>query len=66
MSMFERVHMPAFDGVTEWLNSELLGPAELRGDVVVVNFWTLMRTGTLADETRRVGGVTKTKRRQAL
>jgi hypothetical protein len=24
--------------VTEWLNSEPLGPAELHGDVVLVNF----------------------------
>jgi thiol-disulfide isomerase/thioredoxin len=40
MTPFERVHMPAFAGATEWLNSEPLGPAELRGRVVVVNFWT--------------------------
>jgi thiol-disulfide isomerase/thioredoxin len=32
--------MPALDGATEWLNSEPLGPAELRGHVVVVDFWT--------------------------
>jgi thiol-disulfide isomerase/thioredoxin len=32
--------MPALDGATGWLNSEPLGPAELRGHVVVVNFWT--------------------------
>ncbi len=41
MTPFERVHMPSFAGATEWLNSEPLGPAELRGRVVVVNFWTL-------------------------
>jgi thiol-disulfide isomerase/thioredoxin len=32
--------MPAFDGATEWLNSEPLDPAGLRGRVVLVNFWT--------------------------
>ena len=32
--------MPSLGGATEWLNSEPLGPAELRGHVVVVNFWT--------------------------
>ncbi len=31
MALFERAHMPAFAGATEWLNSEPLGPAELRG-----------------------------------
>jgi thiol-disulfide isomerase/thioredoxin len=40
MTLFERVHMPSFAGATEWLNSEPLGPAELRGRVVLVNFWT--------------------------
>jgi thiol-disulfide isomerase/thioredoxin len=40
MSLLERVHMPSFAGATEWLNSEPLGPAEVRGDVVLVNFWT--------------------------
>jgi hypothetical protein len=29
--MFGRVHIPALDGATEWLNSEPLGPAKLRG-----------------------------------
>jgi thiol-disulfide isomerase/thioredoxin len=38
--VFERLHMPAFGEATEWLNSEPLGPAELRGRVVLVNFWT--------------------------
>jgi thiol-disulfide isomerase/thioredoxin len=36
-----RVHMPPLDGATGWLNSEPLSPAELRGRVVLVNFWTL-------------------------
>jgi thiol-disulfide isomerase/thioredoxin len=39
--MSQRLHMPSLDGATEWLNSEPLGPAELRGHVVLVNFWTL-------------------------
>jgi len=33
--------MPSLDGATEWLQAEPLGPAELRGHVVLVNFWTL-------------------------
>ena len=41
MTMFEDLQMPSLDGATEWLNSEPLGPAELRGHVVLVNFWTL-------------------------
>ena len=41
MSVFARVHAPPLDGATEWLGSEPLGPAELRGQVVLVNFWTL-------------------------
>jgi thiol-disulfide isomerase/thioredoxin len=41
MSVFERVHMPSLDGATEWVGSEPLGPGELRGHVVLVNFWTL-------------------------
>ena len=40
MALTERVHMPSFAGATEWLNSEPLGPAELRGHVVLVDFWT--------------------------
>jgi thiol-disulfide isomerase/thioredoxin len=34
------VHIPSLGGAIEWLNSEPLGPAELRGRVVLVNFWT--------------------------
>jgi thiol-disulfide isomerase/thioredoxin len=41
MTVFEHLHMPSLGGATEWLNSEPLGPAELRGHVVLVNFWTL-------------------------
>ena len=40
MTLHSRVRMPALDGAAEWLNSEPLGPAELRGHVVVVDFWT--------------------------
>ncbi|WP_144120203.1 thioredoxin [Catellatospora sichuanensis] len=39
--MFERVHLPAFDGATEWLDTEPLGRPELRGRAVLVDFWTL-------------------------
>jgi hypothetical protein len=35
------VHMPSLGGATEWLDSQPLGPAELRGHVVLVEFWTL-------------------------
>jgi thiol-disulfide isomerase/thioredoxin len=44
------VHMPSFAGATEWLNSEPLGPAELRGHVVLVNFWTLTCINWLRQE----------------
>jgi len=40
MSVFDRVHIPSFTGATEWLNSEPLDPDGLRGQVVLVNFWT--------------------------
>ncbi|MFL6006185.1 MAG: redoxin family protein [Gaiellaceae bacterium] len=33
--------MPSLGGATGWLNSEPLGPADLRGHVVLVDFWTL-------------------------
>ena len=39
--MFERLHMPSLGGAAEWLNSEPLTPAGLRGRVVLVDFWTL-------------------------
>jgi thiol-disulfide isomerase/thioredoxin len=32
--------LPSLDGATQWLNSPPLTPAELRGKVVLVNFWT--------------------------
>jgi hypothetical protein len=33
--------MPSLDGATAWLGSEPLGAAELRGHVVLFDFWTL-------------------------
>jgi thiol-disulfide isomerase/thioredoxin len=50
MSVQPRVHMPPLGGATEWLNSEPLGPAELRGHVVLVNFWTLTCINWLRQE----------------
>ncbi len=50
MSVFSGVHMPSLDGATGWLNSEPLGPAELRGHVVLVNFWTLTCINWLRQE----------------
>jgi thiol-disulfide isomerase/thioredoxin len=50
VSVFQRVHMPPFDGATGWLNSEPLGLAELRGHVVLVNFWTLTCINWLRQE----------------
>ena len=38
--MFERTHMPSFDGATGWIGSGPLAAEQLRGHVVVVNFWT--------------------------
>jgi len=35
-----RGHLPGFDGATGWLNSSPLTPADLRGKVVLVDFWT--------------------------
>ena len=51
MTLFERVQMPSFAGATEWLNApEPLGAAELRGRVVLVNFWTLTCINWLRQE----------------
>ncbi len=41
MTVFDRMRIPSLGGATGWLNSEPLGPAELGGHVVLVNFWTL-------------------------
>ena len=50
MAVFEPLHMPSLGGATGWLNSEPLGPAELRGHVVLVNFWTLTCINWLRQE----------------
>jgi thiol-disulfide isomerase/thioredoxin len=42
--------LPGFDGATGWLNSEPIGSAQLRGHVVVVNFWTLTCINWLRQE----------------
>jgi thiol-disulfide isomerase/thioredoxin len=42
--------IPSLAGASEWLNSEPLGPAELRGQVVLVNFWTLTCINWLRQE----------------
>ncbi len=42
--------MPSLAGATKWLGSEPLGPAELRGHVVLVNFWTLTCINWLRQE----------------
>ena len=48
--MSARLYMPPFAGTAEWLGSEPLGPAELRGHVVLVNFWTLTCINWLRQE----------------
>ncbi|HVQ86973.1 MAG TPA: redoxin domain-containing protein [Actinomycetes bacterium] len=45
-----RSHLPSLGGATEWLNSEPLGRAELSGQVVLVNFWTLTCINWLRQE----------------
>jgi thiol-disulfide isomerase/thioredoxin len=50
MAVLGRLRMPSLGGATGWLNSEPLGPAELRGHVVLVNFWTLTCINWLRQE----------------
>src|SRR3954454_2353023 len=50
MTVFARLHTPPLDGAAAWLNSEPLDPAELRGRVVLVNFWTLTCINWLRQE----------------
>jgi hypothetical protein len=50
MARFEHMHVPSLGGATEWLNSEPLGPADLGGHVVLVNFWTLTCINWLRQE----------------
>jgi thiol-disulfide isomerase/thioredoxin len=42
--------MPPLGGATGWLNSEPLDPADLRGHVALVNFWTLTCINWLRQE----------------
>ncbi|MEU8423121.1 thioredoxin [Micromonospora sp. NPDC048835] len=44
------MHLPPFTGAAEWLNTEPLGPADLGGRVVLVNFWTLTCINWLRQE----------------
>jgi thiol-disulfide isomerase/thioredoxin len=44
------VRMPSLGAATGWVNSEPLGPAELRGRVVLANFWTLTCINWLRQE----------------
>jgi thiol-disulfide isomerase/thioredoxin len=41
MTVSEHLQMPSVGGATGWLNSDPLDSAELRGRVVLVDFWTL-------------------------
>jgi thiol-disulfide isomerase/thioredoxin len=50
MTLSGRLHIPSLAGTTAWLNSEPLSPAELRGHVVLVNFWTLTCINWLRQE----------------
>jgi hypothetical protein len=50
MAVFERLHGPSLGGATEWLNSEPLGPSELGGRVVLLDFWTLTCINWLRQE----------------
>jgi hypothetical protein len=44
------VHVPSFEGATKWLNSEPLESEALRGQVLLVNFWTLTCINWLRQE----------------
>jgi thiol-disulfide isomerase/thioredoxin len=48
--VFDRLHVPALDGATGWVNSDPLTPAALRGHPVLVNFWTLTCINWLRQE----------------
>jgi hypothetical protein len=50
MTVAGHVRMPSLGGVAEWLNSAPLGPAELRGHAVLVDFWTLTCINWLRQE----------------
>jgi thiol-disulfide isomerase/thioredoxin len=50
MSVFAHQQMPSLDGGTGWVGSEPLELADLRGKVVLVNFWTLTCINWLRQE----------------
>src|SRR3712207_2577554 len=50
MALFGQVHAPSLDGATGWLNAEPFGPGDLRGKVVLVNFWTFTCINWLRQE----------------
>ena len=50
MTMSGYLHMPSLGGAAGWLNSPPLSPAELRGRVTVINFWTLTCINWLRQE----------------
>jgi hypothetical protein len=50
VTVLECVRIRSLGGATGWLNSEPPGPAEMRGQVVLVNFWTLTCINWLRQE----------------
>src|SRR5262245_54540784 len=50
MPVFQHLRIPSLGGATAWLNSEPVDPAELRGRVILVNFWTLTCINWLRQE----------------
>ncbi len=50
MTVFGRLRMPSLGGAAGWLNSGPLGAVELRGHVVLVDFWTLTCINWLRQE----------------
>ncbi|HEX4282579.1 MAG TPA: redoxin domain-containing protein [Solirubrobacteraceae bacterium] len=50
MTVFEHVHLPSLSGAAGWINSKPLEPEDLRGHVVLVNFWTLTCINWLRQE----------------
>ena len=50
MTVFEHVHLPSLSGAGDWINSKPLEPEDLRGHVVLVNFWTLTCINWLRQE----------------
>jgi thiol-disulfide isomerase/thioredoxin len=48
--MLQGLRLPPLTGATGWLNSEPLGPADLGGSVVLVNFWTFTCINWLRQE----------------